>query len=162
DVARGAPPPVRREEPELVLDDRPSKRAAVVVRMPDRNVRAQSTRTQIVIQVATLQLRTGVRRAQASRELIAAVLLDDVDLDSAPHRLGGHAARLDDHFLERLRIETEDTQRLLVLVHAVDVGAEVATSLAVNAELPALTLVATDILEGRIRVGRAGNDRRIL
>src|SRR5262245_41545353 len=144
DVARGAPPSVCREKPELVFDERPSERAAVVVGMPDRDIGVQPAISKFVVQVTALQLRTGVRHAQTSREAIAAVLLNDVDLNAAAHRLGGHAAGLDDDFLERLRIEAEDTQRLLVLVHAVDVGAEVGTTLTVNAELPALPLVAAD------------------
>ena len=99
-IARGAPPSVRREEPQFVSNDRPSHRAAVVVRMPDGNVGVQPARAKIVVQVAALQRRTGVRHVQASREPVAAVLLDDVDLHAAAYRLGGHAARLDDHFLE--------------------------------------------------------------
>ena len=162
DVPRSAPPPLGREEPELVANDRTAERAAVVVRMPDGDVGIQPARAQVVIQVAALQLRTRVRHAQASGELIAAILLDDVDLNAAAHRFGGHAARLDDDLLERLRIEAEDAERLLVLVHAVDVRAEVRAPLAVHAELAAFTLVAADVLERRVGVGRAGNNRRVL
>src|SRR5207245_374267 len=73
-----------------------------------------------------------------------------------------HAARLDDDFLEGLRVEAEDAQRLLVLIQAFDVRTEVRTTLAVNSELAAFTLIAADILEGWIGVGRSRDNRSIL
>ena len=109
-----------------------------------------------------MQLRPGIRDVQASRKLVTPILGDDVHLDSSSHCLGRRAGRLDHDFLESLRVEAEDTQRLLVLVQAFHVRAEVRSALAVNPELTTLALVAAHVLEGWIRVCGARDNRSVL
>src|SRR6185312_12069443 len=77
-------------------------------------------------------------------------------------RLGRHPSGLDHDLLERLRVEAEDTERLLVLVQALDVRAEIGATLAVQPELAAFALVAADVLERGVGVCRTRNDRRVL
>ena len=109
-----------------------------------------------------MQVRTGISQAQASRQPVASILGNDVHLGPASHRFGRHAARLDNNFVESLGVEAEDTQRLLVLVQTFHVRAEVRPALAVNPKLTTFALVATDILEGRIRVCSSRDNRGVL
>ena len=151
-----------RVEPESIARDGTAECPAVVLEDLDRRARLQASRAQIIIQILRLQARAGVGAAEASRPGVATLLRDDVELYAARPRLGGRPAGLDDDLLNGLRVVAVDVEAEHVLVEPVHVDGLVGRTLAVHAELSAFARRAAGILEGRIGIRGARDERRVL
>src|SRR5438128_508785 len=82
------------EEPQLVLFYRAAKPSSNVIILSDRWRPRQTTAVQFGVRIVTRQARACDLVARRSRELVAAVLGYDVDLDSTGRRLGRTGSRL--------------------------------------------------------------------
>ena len=86
----------RTEPPQLVLHDRPARRAVEVVEVLDARAGRQAARSQPVVEVRPLQMPAvgGTAEEAGAVQGVAAVLRDQIEADAAGRRLGRHAARL--------------------------------------------------------------------
>src|SRR5256712_7050803 len=139
--------PVSEEEPQFVLFDRAAKRSSNVIVLFDRWRSLQAARVQRVVRVVADQAGACGLDACRSRERVAAVFRDDVDLDATGCGFGGTGSRLDDQFLECVAVILETAAADDSVIHTRDVVSHIVGSLAMNSEKPAITSDADDIVE---------------
>src|SRR5262249_41743109 len=139
--------PERGKEPQFVLFDRAAKRSSNVIVLFDRRRSLQAAGAQLIAHVVADQAGACGLDARRSRELVAAVLGYDVDLDSTGRRLGGTGSRLDDDLLECVCVILEPAAAGHSVIHAGNVVSHIVGPLAMNAEKAAVTSDSADIVE---------------
>src|SRR5262249_12267555 len=111
----------------------------------------------LIVQVVTNQTGACGLDARASGQLVAAVLLYDVDLDSTGCRLGGTGSRLHNHLLDRVCVILESAAAENSVIHAGDVVCHIVRALPMDAEKATIASDAAHIVEVRTP-GVSGRD----
>src|SRR2546426_8470891 len=154
--------PVSEEEPQFVLFDRAAKPCSNVIVLFDRRRALQAARAQLIVYVVADQAGACGLDARRSRELVAAVLGYDVDLDPTGCRLGGTGSRLHNELLERVGVHLEAAATEHSIIHAGNVVSHIVRALAMHAEKATVASDAADIVEVRAPCVSRGNERNQL